>query len=201
MIVIGLTGSIGMGKSTASRMIRILGVPIHDSDRAVHEALQSGGSAFNEVSALFPQALEGGAINRQKLGQIVFGDPQKRQALEAILHPAAQKSQMDFIQSHQGKEIVCLEIPLLFETGAEKRLDYVVCVTATLAVQRKRVLKRHGMTEEKFSSILAAQMPSEEKAKRADFVVQTGCGYVVTFLQVYKTLKAIKEEKRAGNRS
>lgn len=201
MIVIGLTGSIGMGKSTAGRMMKILGIPIHDSDRAVHDALLPEGSAFAEVSTKFPDAVEQGTINRQQLGKIVFGNPEKRQELESILHPVVQKSQMEFIQLHENKKIVCLEIPLLFETGAEKRLDYVVCVNAPEDVQRKRVLKRQGMTEEKFRAILAAQMPSAEKCRRADFVVETGDGYIATFFQVYKILKMMKEGKRAGNRS
>ncbi len=201
MIVIGLTGSIGMGKSTAAKMMKFLGVPIHDSDRAVHEALVPGGEAYDAVAAQFPDAVSGQTISRQKLGQIVFGDPEKRKALEVILHPAAQKSQQAFIEAHSDAKIVCLEIPLLYETGAEKRLDYVVCVSAPEHVQRARVFRRPNMSEEKFQAILAAQMPDTEKRRRADFVVETGCGYIKTFLQIYKILKTIKGSKHARNRS
>ncbi len=196
MIVLGLTGSIGMGKSTVAKMLKILGVPVHDSDKAVHDAMAIDGHAYNDVIALFPEALnkETATVDRKKLGSIVFSDPAARRKLEEILHPAAQKSQNIFLQAMTAKKknIACLEIPLLFETNAQERVNYTICVSASSGVQKDRVMKRPGMNETKFSAIVAAQMPDAEKRERSDFVVDTGGGYMHTFFQVVKILKEVK---------
>lgn len=201
MIVLGLTGSIGMGKSAAARFLHRLGVPTHESDDAVHKALMPGGAAFEEVAVTFPEAWEKKThtINRRILGEMVFADPAKRTALEDILHPVARASQEKFIRDHirMGNKIVCLDIPLLYETGAESRVDYVLVVTASPAVQRRRVLARAGMTEEKFLSILNAQMNDAEKCARADFVIPTGMGYHTTFRALQQALQIIKEHGHA----
>lgn len=193
MIVLGLTGSIGMGKSTAASMLKILGVPVHDSDRAVHAALAPKGAAFEEVAVTFPGAWDkkSRTIDRKALGDIVFHDKAQRKKLEAILHPIAAASQKKFIMDmrSKGKRAVVLEIPLLFETGAEARVDYTICVTAPAAIQRRRVLARKNMTEEKFRNIVANQMPDAEKQARSDFTVQTGMGYATTFRELRKILK------------
>ncbi len=193
MIVLGLTGSIGMGKSTAANMLKILGVPVHDSDRAVHAALKPGGAAFQEVAVTFPSAWDkkNRVIDRKALGDIVFHDKAQMKKLEAILHPIAAASQKKFIMEMRakGKKAVVLEIPLLFETGAETRVDHTICVTAPHAIQERRVMARKNMTEDKFRNILASQMPDIEKQARADFVVQTGMGYATTFRQLRKVLK------------
>ena len=193
MIVFGLTGSIGMGKSTAASMLKLMGVPVHDSDQAVHAALLPKGAAFEEVAVIFPEAWDkkNRIIDRKKLGNIVFHDAAKLKKLEAILHPLAAASQKKFIQNMKlkGKKAVALEIPLLFETGAEKRVDYTISVTAPPAIQKRRVMKRKNMNEEKYLRILESQMPDAEKQARADFVVQTGMGYATTFQQLRKILK------------
>jgi dephospho-CoA kinase len=201
MIVLGLTGSIGMGKSATARFLRKLGVPTHESDDAVHRALMPGGAAFEEVAVTFPEAWEKKThtINRKKLGEIVFASPEKRIELETILHPVARASQEKFIRDQVKKrqKIVCLDIPLLFETGAENRVDYVLVVSAPFEIQRRRVLSRAGMTEDRFLSILNAQMPDEEKRARADYVVPTGMGYHTTFQALRKILTEIRSHPHA----
>ncbi len=178
MIVLGLTGSIGMGKSTAARMLRGMGVPVHESDAAVHELLAPGGRAVAAVRQAFPKVEnEQGGIDRAALGRIVFNDAARRKALESILHPMVVQAQRDFLKSHarRGTRLAVLDIPLLFETGADRRVDYTVVVTAPAFVQRARVLAR-GLTEDQFHARLATQLPDIEKRKRADFIVQTGRG-------------------------
>lgn len=194
MIVLGLTGSIGMGKSTAAKMLRMMGVPVHDSDKAVHEALLSKGSAYDAVAKLFPSAAGRGGIDRKKLGGIVFSDKAALKKLEAVLHPAAQASQQKFVRAMQakGKKIAVLEIPLLFETGAEERVDYTITVTSPPAIQKRRVLKRKNMSEEKFKSILASQIPDAAKQAQSDFVVDTGLGYARTYRQLKQIIESIR---------
>lgn len=193
MIVFGLTGSIGMGKSTAASMLKKLGVPVHDSDQAVHAALKPRGAAFEEVAVTFPAAWDkkNRVIDRKALGDIVFHDKAQMRKLESILHPIAAASQKKFIMQMRakGKKAVALEIPLLFETGAESRVDYTICVTAPHAIQRRRVLARKNMTEEKFRSILSSQMPDAQKQSLSDFIVQTGMGYGTTYRELRKILK------------
>ncbi len=195
MILLGLTGSIGMGKSTAAKMLRILGVPVHDSDKAVHTALTPGGAAYEQVRALFPSTCHPvtGTIDRKKLGNIVFHDKELLKKLEDILHPAARESAITFIRDAEamGKKVVALEIPLLFETGSQERVDYTITVTSPPEVQKERVMKRPGMTEEKFYAILKTQMPDVEKRDKSYFVVDTGKGYFFTFMQLRSILKIV----------
>ncbi len=199
MIVIGLTGSIGMGKSTAANMLRDMGVPVHDSDAAVHELLAPGGAGVEPVRAAFPAAYDKatGGIDRRALGRAVFGDAASLRALESILHPLVQQSQQAFIRAQQraGIKMVALDIPLLFETGAEARCDYTVVVSAPYEIQRQRVLARPGMTEEMFQQRLAQQMSDGDKRARADFVVQTGIGLAHTRQELAHVLRVIKKEK------
>lgn len=178
MFVLGLTGSIGMGKSTAAAMLRRLGLPVHDADSAVHGLLARGGAAVEPVAEAFPESLVEGAIDRQRLGSLVFGDPAALRQLELILHPLVRRVAIAFLARHQryGTPMVVLEIPLLFETGGERLCDAVVLVTASPAVQRARVLSRPGMTVQKFDGIRTEQMSDAEKRRRADFVIETGLG-------------------------
>lgn len=195
MIVLGLTGSIGMGKSTAARMFKRMGVPVFDSDADVHKALSPKGAAFEEVAVTFPDAWDKKTrtINRTLLGGIVFEDADARKQLESILHPIVQAGQKKFIvgMTRLGKKLVVLDIPLLFEIGAQGRVDYTICVTAPDVIQRRRVLSRPNMSEEKFLKILDHQMPDAQKRTLADFVVQTGQGYALTYRQLQKIVKAV----------
>ncbi len=196
MKIIGLTGSIGMGKTTVAAQFAAQGCPVHNSDLAVHKALQPDGVAFEEVAVTFPAAWDkkNHLIKRDILGQIIFHDTKSRKILEEILHPVVRADQADFIraQKRMGRDIVLLDIPLLFETGAQDRVDYTVVVTAPFFIQRQRVLKRKNMTEEKFRAILALQMPDREKRKMADYVIQTGLGRAYSLLQVKKILREIQ---------
>lgn len=195
MIILGLTGSIGMGKSTAARMLKDMGVPVFDSDEEVHKALSPAGAGFEEVAVTFPESWDKktGTINRKILGGIVFENAAKRKQLEDILHPIVQAGQRKFILSmrRMGQKIVALDIPLLFETGAETRVDYTICVTAPYDIQKRRVLARPNMDEAKFLKILAQQMPDAQKQARADFVVQTGQGLTHTQRQLQNILKQV----------
>lgn len=198
MIVLGLTGSIGMGKSTAADMLRVMGVPVHDSDAVARAALDAGGIAVAEVAALFPQAYDQkkDRIDRALLGPIVFADPQKRRALEAIVHPHVVASQRDFIHAARknGQAVVVLDIPLLYESGADARVDRVIVVTCPAFLQRRRVLKRPGMTVEKFAHILDSQMPDAIKRCRADYIVQTGLGRGHTFRALKNILQTLTKD-------
>jgi dephospho-CoA kinase len=199
MIIIGLTGSIGMGKTTASRMFAQMGCAIHNSDAAVHAALSSKGEAFEAVALSFPEAWDKKkhVIKRDVLAKIIFSDEAKRRTLENILHPIVQQDQKKFIQKQKrllGREsnVVVLDIPLLFETGAQTRVDYTVTVSAPYAIQRRRVLARSNMTFEKFETILKTQMSDIEKCKKSDFIVPTGMGLAYSYREISKILKEIK---------
>lgn len=195
MIILGLTGSIGMGKSTAAGMLRDLGVPVHDSDEAVHCALAANGVAVDAVAAIFPAALDHAthSINRKILGGIVFNDPAQRKKLEDILHPLVREQQQEFLQHHRRNAVpvVVLDIPLLYETGAERRVDKVIVVTCPAFIQRRRVLARPHMTRDKFNAILGGQVPDAEKRRRADFVVQTGLGRAYTQNRLKKIIQSL----------
>lgn len=196
MIVLGITGSIGMGKSTASRLLERLGVPVHDSDAAAHALLRPGAPAFEEVALTFPEAWDKKKhiIRRDILREIVFNDAHKREGLERILHPHIRRGQVDFLRKckRMGAPIAALDIPLLFETGAQDRVDYALVVSAPFHHQRRRVLSRPGMEEGQFEKILSSQMPDSEKRARADFIVQTGMGIGYTFRQLKHILQTIK---------
>ncbi len=211
MIVIGLTGSIGMGKSVAAAMLQTLRVPVHDSDGEVHKLLRPGGKAAVAVGAAFPYfrfpqiyGKKGKSgirpIKRAALGEVVFHDSARRRKLEKIIHPLVRAAQNDFIRKHKkmGAQIIALDIPLLFETGGESLVDVVLVVTAPCEVQRRRVLARPGMTEEKFRSILKRQMPDGEKRARADYIVHTGLGRAPAMKELKAALADIrKKSKRA----
>jgi len=176
MIVIGLTGSIGMGKSTTAKMFAEEGVPVHDSDEAVHRLYS--GAAVPLVEAAFPGVTVDGRIDRTLLGQRVIGNAEAIRKLEQIVHPLVRADADAFLARNRaaGAKLAVLDIPLLFETGGRDRVDKVVVVSAPAAVQRERVLARPGMTAEKFEAILARQVPDAEKRRLADFVVDTGAG-------------------------
>ena len=176
MIVLGLTGSIGMGKSTTAKMFIDEGVPVHDADSAVHRLY--AGEAAQLVEALFPGTVTEGVVDREKLAEAVVGNPQAIKKLEALIHPLVRADSERFLDENRKLDtaIVVLDIPLLFEKGGRERVDKVVVVTAPAEIQRERVLARPGMTEKKLEGILALQMPDEEKRKRADFIIDTGQG-------------------------
>ena len=178
MIVLGLTGSIGMGKTTAAAAFRQVGAPVFDADAAVHRLLARGGGAVAEVEAAFPDVVRGGAVDREALGRRVFGDAGALEKLEGIVHPKVRASRTRFIRlaASRGERLVVLDIPLLFETGGEAECDFICVVSAPRFVQAGRVLGRSGMTPEKLGGVLARQMPDAEKRRRADFVVPTGNG-------------------------
>ena len=179
MFVLGLTGSIGMGKSTAAALLRRLGLPVHDADAAVHRLLAAGGAAVSPVLAAFPDvAASDGGIDRRALGRQVFRDGTALKRLEAILHPLVRAEALRFLARQQrlGAAVVILDIPLLYETGGEALCDAVIVVTAPAWLQAQRVLRRPGMTPETFAAIKAKQLPDAEKRRRADVLVQTGLG-------------------------
>ena len=180
MIVLGLTGSIGMGKSTVAAMFAARGVPVFDADAAVHRLQGKGGRLVAEIEALFPDTTGPDGVNRTALGEAVLGDTAKLKRLEALVHPAVAKERAAFLAEHQDAPLVLFDIPLLFETGGESRVDKVAVVSAPPEIQRARVLARPGMTEARFEAILARQTPDAEKRARADFVIATGCSLAET---------------------
>jgi dephospho-CoA kinase len=193
MLVLGLTGSVGMGKSTTAGFFVEAGVPVHDADAAVHRLLAPSGAAVAAVETAFPGTAVGGGIDRTLLAKRVLGDPAALKRLEAIVHPLVQASERRFLAEAEarGDNVVVLDIPLLFETGGEARVDAVVVVSAPAEVQRARVLERPGMTVEKFEAILAKQLPDAEKRRRADFVVDTSQEFEATRAQVRAVLAAV----------
>jgi dephospho-CoA kinase len=197
VIVLGLTGSIGMGKSNAAATLRRLRVPIFDADAEVHRLLGPGGQAVGAVEAAFPGVRnEAGGIDRQRLGQLVFRDPPALRRLEGILHPMVRRAERRVVARARARRspLVVLDIPLLFESGSVERCDLVLVVSAPLRLQRERVMRRPGMSESRFADILRAQMPDREKRRRADFVVATALGRAETF----RRLKAIVRTLRRG---
>ena len=176
MIRAGLTGSIGMGKSTTSQMFRDEGIQVYDADAAVHELY--AGEAAPLVEAAFPSTTVDGIVDRKKLSDYVIGKPDNMKKLEAIIHPLVHQKEQDFLNSakERGDKLVVLDIPLLFETGGKNRVDKIIVVTAPAEVQRERVLGREGMSEEKFEAILKRQVPDVEKREKADFIIDTSLG-------------------------
>jgi dephospho-CoA kinase len=176
MIVVGLTGSIGMGKSTTARMFAESGVPVHDSDEAVHRLYS--GKAAPLIEDRFPGTVVDGVVDRTKLAEAVLGKPEALRDLERIVHPLVRADADEFVARNRaaGAPIALLDIPLLFETGGEDRVDRIVVVTAPDEVQRARVLARPGMSVDRFKAIRARQTPDAEKRRRADFVIDTGQG-------------------------
>lgn len=192
-IVLGLTGSLAMGKTTLAGQFRKSGVPVCDSDALVHRLLAHGGGAVDKVAALFPGTRAGNAIDRVALGREVFADPAKLRALESILHPMVRAGQDRFIRHarRHGERVVVLDIPLLFETGGETRCDYTILATAPSFLQRQRALARPRMTIERFQDILARQMPDVQKRRRADWIVFTGLGKHASLRSVRRILKIL----------
>ncbi|WP_237215974.1 dephospho-CoA kinase [Falsiroseomonas oryziterrae] len=176
MKVLGLTGGIGMGKSTAAATFRRLRIPVFDADAAVHRLQGKGGAAVRPIEAAFPGTTKGGRVDREALRARVLGDPAALKRLERIVHPLVRRAERAFLAAarRRGERIAVLDIPLLLETGGEARVDAVIVVSAPPGVQRARVLRRGGMTEARLAAILARQMPDAEKRRRADHVVPTG---------------------------
>ena len=190
MVVIGLTGSIGMGKSTTARFFAEAGVPVHEADLVVHRLY--AGEAAPMIEAEFPGVTTAEGVDRSKLARRVLDDPEALRRLESIVHPLVRREEMRFLREadQAGAPIVVLDIPLLFETGADRRVDAVAVATAPADIQRARAFERAGMTEEKFQTLLAKQMPDADKRRRADFVVDTSQGFDSARLQVRAILRA-----------
>lgn len=180
MIVLGLTGSIAMGKSTAAAMLQQMNIPVHDSDAAVHHAYLNDQTFLRQMYDHFPETYDRKTkgIDRKKLAEIIYSDPWKKQLLENLLHPRVWKSQKDFLRKCRRlkQDIVVFDIPLLFETGADVKCDLVMVVTAPYHTQKARVLARPGMTEAKFHKILNSQMSDAAKRGRADYIIHSGLG-------------------------
>lgn len=172
-LIIGLTGSIGMGKSTVAEMLREEGVPVFDADAEVHRLQAPGGACVTAIESAFPHTTGAdGGIDRAKLGPMVFGQPEELKKLEAILHPAVGHARAAFLALHRDAKLLCFDIPLLFETKGERNVDVILVVSAPAEVQRARVLARPNMTPEKFAHILLLQTPDSEKRARADFIIE-----------------------------
>jgi dephospho-CoA kinase len=191
MFVLGLTGSLGMGKSTTARFFAEEGVPVHDADAVVHRLYD--GEAAAAIEAAFPGTTRAGKVDREKLAARVLGDTGALKRLEAIVHPLVQEAERRLLAEAEarGEKVAVLDIPLLFETGGEERVDAVVVVSAPADVQRSRALERPGMTVDKLDAILAKQMPDDEKRRRADFVVDTSLGFEAARAEVRAILDAV----------
>jgi dephospho-CoA kinase len=191
MRVIGLTGSIGMGKTTTAAMFAVRGVPVHDADAAVHRLYR--GAAVAPLEAAFPGVTADGVVDRARLAERVVGDPEALARLEAIVHPLVQESQRAFLREARagGHRLAVVDVPLLFEAGGAERVDIIVVVTADAEIQRARALERPGMTEEKLAALLARQVPDAEKRRRAHFLVDSGHGFDAAERQVDAILRAL----------
>ncbi|MCW9034540.1 MAG: dephospho-CoA kinase [Rhodospirillales bacterium] len=195
--IIGLTGSIGMGKSETAKMFARLGVPVHDADASVHKLFSKGGKAVAPVEAAFPGVVEKGAVNRQRLGKMVFGNVEALKKLEAIVHPLVGEEKQKFLKQAAlaGQKMVVLDIPLLFETGGDLNCDMTVVVSAPKFLQTQRVMARPDMTAEKLASIRGAQMDDQDKRRRADIVIKTSLGKAFTLKKVQKVIKMVRKGK------
>jgi dephospho-CoA kinase len=191
MFILGLTGSLGMGKSTTARFFAEEGVPVYDADAAVHRLY--AGDAAPLIEAAFPGTTVNGRVDREKLGKAVLGKPAAIRKLESIVHPLVRKAEEKFVAAaaRGGAGVALLDIPLLFETGGEKRCDAVVVVSASAEMQRARAFERPGMTEAKFQALLAKQMSDAEKRARADFIVDSGQGFEAARAQVREILRKV----------
>lgn len=189
LVVLGLTGSLGMGKSTTARLFAEAGVPIHDADLTVHRLY--AGEAAPMIEAAFPGTTDANGVNREKLAKYVLGDANALRRLEAIVHPLVRREEQRFLDAaqKQGAAVALLDIPLLFETGADSRVDAIVVVSAPPRLQRARAFERPGMTEQKFRTLLAKQLPDAEKRRRADFIVDTSGGLDSARAQVHAILR------------
>ncbi|HWK41040.1 MAG TPA: dephospho-CoA kinase [Croceibacterium sp.] len=187
--ILGLTGSVGMGKSTVAAMFADLGVPVFDADAVVHQLQGIGGALLPAIEQAFPGSAGPAGVDRKALGAAVFGNSDKLARLEAIVHPAVRAARREFLLEHAGARLVVFDIPLLFETGGVEEVDAVLVVSAPPAVQRERVLARPGMTAERFAEILARQIPDAEKRARADHVIDTGSSLAETREEVARLVK------------
>ena len=191
MIKLGLTGSIGMGKSTVARMFADEGVPVFDADAVVHRLQGPGGGLVASIERAFPGVAGPDGVDRKRLGAAVFGDPAALARLEAIVHPAVRAERRAFLREHAGAKLVVFDIPLLFEKGGAGDVDEILVVSAPPEVQRARVLARPGMTAERFERILALQMPDAEKRERADHVIDTGTALSETRAEVGRLVEKL----------
>ncbi len=196
MKILGLTGSVGMGKSTAAAMLKRMGIPVYDADAAVHRMMAKGGIAVAAVAKAFPGVEKDSAIDRAALGKRVFGKDAAMKRLEAIIHPLVREDEKRFLDAmrRRGTPLVVMDVPLLFESGREKRYDATMVVSAPAFVQRARVMARPGMTKARFAAILKRQMPDAEKRRRADFVVPSGLGRAVTWRALRHVLRTLGAE-------
>jgi dephospho-CoA kinase len=191
-LLIGLTGSIGMGKSKVAGMFEAAGVAVFDADACVHRLQGPGGALLPQIEAAFPGTTGKDGVDRTALGAIVLADKEKLTLLESIIHPAVGKERMDFLVAHKDDDMVVFDIPLLFETGADKHVDVIVVVSASEELQRQRVLARPGMTDSKLASILKLQMPDEQKRRLADHVIDTGCALEQTATNIKNLVKSLR---------
>jgi dephospho-CoA kinase len=194
MIVLGLTGSIGMGKSTAGAVLRRARLPVHESDRVVHRLLARGGAAVAAVAAEFPAVAQAGAIDRPALARLVFADEQALLRLERIIHPLVRAAQHRFLAAaaRRRERLVVLDIPLLFESGGDGRCDATLVVTAPAFLQRQRVMRRPHMDERRFAAVLKRQTPDAEKRRRADFIVLTGLDKRMTLRRLRQIVRILE---------
>ena len=200
MLVIGLTGSIGMGKTTTANLFRDEGVAVLDSDKVVHDLYKEEAAPLIETA--FPGTVGSNGVDRVRLAEILKVNPANFKVLENIVHPLVQSRQREFLQEseNEGRQFALLDIPLLFETGAENRVNTIVVVTCDPEIQRERVLSRPGMTPEKFEMILARQMPDDEKRRRADFIIDTGHGIEAARDRVREILKDLARDRDTGEK-
>lgn len=190
--IVGLTGSIGMGKSTVAQMFVDEGIPLFDADAAVHQLQGPGGALVDAIEALFPGSTNSEGVDRQKLGAAVLGDPAALQQLEQLIHPAVGEMRLAFLKQHSDRPMILFDIPLLFEKSGAEGVDHIVVVSAGPEDQRSRVLARPGMTEERFEQIKALQMPDAEKRQKADSVIDTSRPHAETRRQVQKLVQKLK---------
>lgn len=196
-LLVGLTGSIGMGKSTVAGMLRDLGVPVFDADAEVHRLQAPGGAMLPLIEQAFPGTTGPDGLNRARLGAMVFGDSEALRRLERIVHPAVAEAQAEFMAANRGQPIVVLDIPLLFEKGGFSAVDRIIVVSAPAEEQRRRVLSRPGMTVEKFEDILSRQTPDADKRARADHVIDTGRTVAETRTQLADVVACLHAERGA----
>lgn len=193
-LIIGLTGSIGMGKSTVAAMFADEGIPVFCADAAVHEMQAAGGALVDEIEAIFAGTTGPGGVDRKALGAAVLGDRDRLAKLEALVHPAVARQRAAFVKDHAGADIIVFDIPLLFEKGGHEQVDMTVVVSAPATTQRSRVLARPGMTKEKFEHILSLQMNDTDKRARADFIIDTG----QPLAETREDVRALVKKLRAG---
>ncbi|MBL4907081.1 MAG: dephospho-CoA kinase [Sneathiella sp.] len=194
--LLGLTGSIGMGKSTVGKMFEKQGIPVYNVDAEIHKLYDVGGAAVAPIKTEFPDAVIDGRVDRPSLSKLVVGNEDAIKRLEKIVHPLVGLDRSNFISDaeEEGHWMIVLDVPLIFETGGEKNFDKIVVVSAPKEIQRTRVLKRDDMSAEKFESILARQTPDAEKRERADFVINTNCTEEETYGQVKSLIRELKED-------